>query len=63
MDFDEYVPELIKKQRLIQQIRQIKAKYDQQREENKEKLDQLKEIRNELNNVKIRKEKNNSELQ
>lgn len=58
-DLEEYEAHLVRKQRLIENIKQIKAKYDQQHLENKNKLNQLKEIRHELNNIKIRKDEKN----
>lgn len=58
-DLEEYEAHLMRKQRLIENIKQIKAKYDQQHLENKNKLNQLKEIRHELNNIKIRKDEKN----
>ena len=59
MDLDEFELSLLKKQRLLEQIRGIKAKNDQQRRETDAKLTQLKSIRTEISDVaiKIKKEK------
>lgn len=59
MDLDEFELSLLKKQRLLEQIRGIKAKNDQQRRETDAKLTQLQSIRTEISDVaiKIKKEK------
>ena len=59
MDLDELEIKLAKKQKLLEHIRDIKAKYDQQRQEADVKLSQLKIIRTEICDVstKIQKDK------